>query len=436
MTARRRVNRLCLAANKPLVEAGTTGYLGQVKVIHKASGVACYECKTQETQKVYPICTIRSTPSMPVHTIVWAKELYKLLFNPKPEESMLYEDPAGEEPSTYMEAVLAYRKLVADKSTDKKALCDAAHAILTKLSVDEINKQLEMGRYKTAKKTPAPVGTDVLEASTTVAKEGSENSIPSRTQKTTDIWSQQDNVVEFVACLVEAPSLDAILPSFDKDDALAMRLVTASSNLRSSVFGIEPLQSYYSAKGIAGNIIPAIATTNAVIAGLQVLQVFHILKAQLDGKPDSLRDVCRYVDCLRNKTGRPEFYIMSSKLDPPNHDCFVCRNARIPLTLNVNKWTLRDLLDRVLKKDLGFECPTILLNDDIVYEEGEGADASFEVNLDKLLPKLPSGGIQDGTMFRVEDFTQDLEVDVAVTHKEVWEKEEGLGKSGSQWDCE
>ena len=30
----------------------------------------------------YPICTIRSTPDKPVHCIVWAKELFKLLFGP------------------------------------------------------------------------------------------------------------------------------------------------------------------------------------------------------------------------------------------------------------------------------------------------------------------------------------------------------------------
>ena len=40
----------------------------------------CYECTPKPTQKQFPICTIRSTPDKPVHNIVWAKELYKLLF--------------------------------------------------------------------------------------------------------------------------------------------------------------------------------------------------------------------------------------------------------------------------------------------------------------------------------------------------------------------
>jgi len=112
VAARRRVNRLCLAAAVPLVEAGTTGYLGQVTVIDKQSNTECYECQAKPTQKVYPICTIRSTPSMPVHTIVWAKELYKLLFGPKVEESMLFEDQTGDEKSTYMDLVMDLRSKI------------------------------------------------------------------------------------------------------------------------------------------------------------------------------------------------------------------------------------------------------------------------------------------------------------------------------------
>jgi ubiquitin-like 1-activating enzyme E1 B len=140
----------------------------------------------------------------------------------------------------------------------------------------------------------------------------------------------------------------------------------------------------------------------------------------------SLADSCRYVDCLRNKMGRPGFYISSSKLDPPNPKCFVCRNATIPLTINIEKWNLKSFLAEVIKKKLGFEEPTVMLEGDIIYEEGDEADtAVYASNLEKMLKGLPCGGIQNGTILRIEDFSQDLEVDVCITHRDLWEPEEG-----------
>lgn len=431
--ARRRVNRLCLAANVPLIEAGTTGYLGQVTVIHKPSNAACYECKTQETQKVYPICTIRSTPSMPVHTIVWAKELYKLLFHSKVEESMLFEDPQGEEPSTYMGAVVQLREQLAASSTttssvDKEALLTTIQQVLVALCQTEIDKQLEMGRYKTAKKTPKAMETQGL-------LDGMASTAPTPAQQV--VWSIETCLKECCACILEAANHDTIvLEEFEKDDDLAMRFVTATSNLRSDIFGIEPLQSYYSAKGIAGNIIPAIATTNAICAGLQILQVFQILKAQGDLPPNAtkedltnLKDVCYYINCIRNKT-RNGMFLTASKLEPPNPNCFVCRRATIPLVLDTTKWTLVEFLKRICKARLGFEAPTVMLDGDIIWEEGEGADTEmYEANLTKHLSDLPCGGIHHGTTLDLEDFTQDLTVQVSVTQKEQWAEEE-LEKQG------
>lgn len=65
--------------------------------------------------------------------------------------------------------------------------------------------------------------------------------------------------------------------TFDKDDQLAVEFVTAAANLRASSFGI-PMQSLFEAKGIAGNIVHAIATTNAIIAGLIVLETIKLLR--------------------------------------------------------------------------------------------------------------------------------------------------------------
>lgn len=92
--ARNHVNRMCLAADVPLVESGSSGYLGQVTVIKKVwnfcktafrksiyldfQGLSeCYECRPKPAQKSFPGCTIRNTPSEMIHCIVWAKHLFK-----------------------------------------------------------------------------------------------------------------------------------------------------------------------------------------------------------------------------------------------------------------------------------------------------------------------------------------------------------------------
>lgn len=66
--------------------------------------------------------------------------------------------------------------------------------------------------------------------------------------------------------------------TFDKDDQLAVEFVTAAANIRAASFGI-PLQSLFEAKGIAGNIVHAVATTNAITAGLIVIEAIKILQS-------------------------------------------------------------------------------------------------------------------------------------------------------------
>ena len=61
LDARRHVNRLCLAAEVPLVESGTAGYLGQVSV-HIKGVTPCFECEPKAAPKTFPVCTIRNTP--------------------------------------------------------------------------------------------------------------------------------------------------------------------------------------------------------------------------------------------------------------------------------------------------------------------------------------------------------------------------------------
>jgi ubiquitin-like 1-activating enzyme E1 B len=66
---------------------------------------------------------------------------------------------------------------------------------------------------------------------------------------------------------------------FDKDDDLAVDFVTAASNLRSACYGI-PQQSSFGARGMAGNIIHAIATTNAIVSGFIVVEALKVLAGE------------------------------------------------------------------------------------------------------------------------------------------------------------
>lgn len=79
---------------------------------------------------------------------------------------------------------------------------------------------------------------------------------------------------------------------FDKDDEDTLDFVAASANIRSTVFGIER-KSRFDIKQMAGNIIPAIATTNAIVAGLCVLQSFKVLK----GEFAQAKEVCFCTQC-------------------------------------------------------------------------------------------------------------------------------------------
>jgi len=79
---------------------------------------------------------------------------------------------------------------------------------------------------------------------------------------------------------------------------------------------------------MAGNIIPAIATTNAIIAGLCVLQARHVLSGRLD--------LARMVFISR----RSDQAFVSEALRPPNPLCQVCQIVRAELRCPAETTTL------------------------------------------------------------------------------------------------
>jgi ubiquitin-like 1-activating enzyme E1 B len=107
------------------------------------------------------------------------------------------------------------------------------------------------------------------------------------------IWSLEESLVVFQDSLQrlsqrmkkmkeeKAEADESPVIEFDKDDQDTLDFVASSSNIRSLVFGIDR-KSRFDIKQMAGNIIPAIATTNAIVAGLCVLQAFKIIRGEFD----------------------------------------------------------------------------------------------------------------------------------------------------------
>lgn len=79
--------------------------------------------------------------------------------------------------------------------------------------------------------------------------------------------------------LAKLPENDHLV--WDKDDKSAMDFVASCANIRAHIFNITR-KSRFDIKSMAGNIIPAIATTNAITAGIVVMHAFKVLQGQLD----------------------------------------------------------------------------------------------------------------------------------------------------------
>lgn len=183
--------------------------------------------------------------------------------------------------------------------------------------------------------------------------------------------------------------------TFDKDDVDTLDFVAASANLRSIVFGIAP-RSKFDIKQMAGNIIPAIATTNAMIASICVLQAFQIMRNDLNK--------AKMVFLTANGTERR---VNSDRLFPPNPTCPVCSVAQSTIIVDASRATLSDLVEDLLRLQLGYG-EEISIN----TEAGLLYDPEEDANLSKTFSEL--GLKNDATITVIDDADEDAKVNLVL----------------------
>ncbi|KAK2794405.1 E1 ubiquitin-activating protein uba2 [Onygenales sp. PD_10] len=399
LDARRHVNRMCLAANVPLIESGTTGFNGQVQVIKKGR-TECYDCNAKQVPKSFPVCTIRSTPSQPIHCIVWGKSyLLPELFGESESDA---EELDHSEDADNAEEIQNLQKeaqalLVIRQSMGSE---DFAKKVFNKVFRDDIVRLRQMEDMWKTRPPPVPLSFDSLQREATAV----ESTISSDDQK---VWSLTENFAVFKDSLkrlstrlqeLQAATTDGQKPilTFDKDDVDTLDFVSASANIRSHVFGIGA-KSKFEIKQMAGNIIPAIATTNAMTAAVCVLQAFKVMRDDYD----SAKMV------FLERSGRRA--INTESLNPPNPNCPVCGVAQSKIFVDVERATLGDLIE-VLHSQLGYGEEL-----SISSQLGTIYDPDLEDNLPK---KLKDMGAAIGSFLTVvdeEDEDVKVNLDLLVT---------------------
>lgn len=422
MSARKHVNRMCMAANVPVLESGTMGYNGQVQPIIKGI-TECYDCRPKPAdQKTFAVCTIHARPTSLVHCVHYAKELYSAMFDAAPDSQQ--------------EGEMAFVKDIVGKCDDLADSCmeplsattilagfaeQLLHLLFRKKIVDLLQTKTDW-----TIRPPAPLG-EVSGHSRQLYSEWSQDATLDLGSK--DIRDMDQCVAAFVSSFVSLTlrrhSSRGDSMAFRKEDDEMVFFVAAIANLRAHCFHIGT-SDVESLRSLAGNIVPAIATSNAIIAASLAGHALSTLSNSLPKR--NMMIYLRKAPLVRRRklqtsgsrtVTTEELLLHSSEPMNPQPSCIVCSGsaADVSIVLNSERHTIRSFVERILKGHCSLVAPMLSCGSKLLYEEEE-----FEALANKPLCEFFSvreDGARRAT-FIASDLCQSLEWTVTVTHSEIF----------------
>jgi ubiquitin-like 1-activating enzyme E1 B len=143
---------------------------------------------------------------------------------------------------------------------------------------------------------------------------------------------------------------------------------------------------------MAGNIIPAIATTNAIISGIVVLEALHLLRKSYK----TLKNVHIQL--------KPTVPLNSITLSSPNPRCGVCRDTYVTLRCDPTCSILGKVVRGIL--GVGEEDEEATQNVSVYEEKRILTDPDWEDNYERTLESL---NVTQGKFLSIVDEDGELE---------------------------
>jgi ubiquitin-activating enzyme E1 len=326
VNARIYMDNQCINYCKPLLESGTLGLKGNVQVIipHITES---YSSTTDKSEDQIPVCTLKNFPYEISHCIQWAREQFESLFViPFQTYNKLKEyqkDNKLEEKLNKMLINELYDikqnlNIIKDdiitmfKDFYNQYYRQKIYDLITQFPEDHIMEGGELF-WGGVKKFPHIIDFDIqnnicknlsesyFQIMTSIGfnkLDNFDNNINTElvntknkmaTNAEEDKKLKEDELNNLDTQKVKEEIKDFIINNnykfreieFEKDDDSNghIKFITACSNLRAENYTIKPV-SEFETKGIAGKIIPALATTTSIVSGLVAIELYKLINSK------------------------------------------------------------------------------------------------------------------------------------------------------------